>query len=465
MESPERPWHTLPAVPPTRTAVYLLALGAAALSLALLDGRLHHDEVHQYAEPAHRMVWGYGTVAHEWHRGMRNTLGPGALAGLFALARALRLDGPWALFALRHGAVTLLSLAGLRAAMDHARARTDREDLARYAGLGVALSLPWAALASRPLGETLSVCAALFALRAQDQRRWTLLGALAGLTFALRYPAGLLAAGLALPALARPRRAARFALGLGLVLAVLAALDLRAWGSPFASVTAYLRFNLLHDRARVEYGARPWWFYLACAAAFAPWPMALGLKGIRRFRPALPALAPLGLYLAVMSLVAHKEPRFFLTVIPLVAVALACASEGIARRAGWALALLVAQGAAVTLAWWHLGSFQGDIARATRAAAAREDLGSLWVINASHPGWVNLRREVPLRADPRERLAVALAGLAGAAPPPQGRAYAICDGRLREGERDRCVNALKTIGFNEVSRHGRAALMVRERSP
>ncbi|MEZ4392090.1 MAG: hypothetical protein R3A48_13410 [Polyangiales bacterium] len=125
------------------------------------------------------------------------------------------------------------------------------------------------------------------------------------------------------------------------------------------------------------------------------------------------------------------------------------------------MALLVAQGAVVTLAWWHLGSFQGDIARATRAAAARDDLGSLWVMNASHPGWVNLRREVLLRADPRERLAVTLAELAAAAPPPQGRDYAICDGRLREGERQRCVDAMKRLGFIEVSRHGRALLLAR----
>ena len=132
-----------------RAHVYALALLAQGASLAALDGRLHHDEVHQYAEPAHRMVWGYGTVTHEWHRGMRNTLAPGALAGLFRAARALGLDGPWALFALRHGAMALLSLLTLRAVMDHVRHRTSRDDLARFAGLTLALSLPWAALAAR----------------------------------------------------------------------------------------------------------------------------------------------------------------------------------------------------------------------------------------------------------------------------------------------------------------------------
>lgn len=441
-----------------RAPVYALALLAQGASLAVLDGRLHHDEVHQYAEPAHRMVWAYGTVTHEWHRGMRNTLAPGALAGLFRAARALGLDGPWALWALRHGAMALLSLLTLRAVMDHVRHRTAREDLARYAGLTLALSLPWAALAARPLGETLSIAAVLLALRARDRDGPVTAGALAGLAFVLRYPAGLFAAALGL---ASPRALPRFALGLTLPLGALAALDHLAWGAPFASVRAYAQYNLVQDRARIDFGARPWWFYLACLGAFAPWPMALGLKGFGSLQGALPALAPAGVYLVAMSAVAHKEPRFFLTALPLLVAATACAAGGVTSRARVALGLTLAQGLLVTAAWWHLGIFQGDIARATRAARARPDLAALWVMNASHPGWVNLRRDVPLRADPRERLEVSLTALDHTPAPPAGRAYAICDGRLRPGEGPRCVEALRRRGFTAVSAHGRALLLAR----
>lgn len=447
-----------------RRRVYALALGTEALSLAVLDGRLHHDEVHQYLEPAHRMVWGYGTVAHEWHRGMRNTAAPSLLAGLFTVARAVGLDGPWPLFALRHGAVALLSLAALRAAMDHARAQTGDERLARYAGTSLALSVPWSALATRTLGESLSMFAVLLGLAAVSRARWSLVGVAAGAAFVLRYPAGLFSAALALTALARRDRIAlgRFAIGLALPLALLAWIDARAWGAPFASVRAYASFNLLHDRARIEYGSRPWWFYLACALAFAPWPMALGLKGIRHARRAAPALACLALYLVAMSALAHKEPRFFLTAIPLVAVALACAAAEVSpRRARWAMALLTAQSAAVLGLWWRAGIFQGDIARATRALASREDLGAVWVMNASHPGWTNLRREVPLRADPRERLDVNLRALDAAAAPRRGRTYALCDGRLRAGELPRCLDALRARGFATVSTHGRAVVLAR----
>lgn len=441
-----------------RAHVYALALLAQGASLAALDGRLHHDEVHQYAEPAHRMVWGYGTVTHEWHRGMRNTLAPGALAGLFRAARALGLDGPWALFALRHGAMALLSLLTLRAVMDHVRHRTSRDDLARFAGLTLALSLPWAALATRPLGEALSIAAVMLALRAQDRAAPVTTGALAGLAFVLRYPAGIFAAALGLAA---PRSLPRFALGLALPLGVLAALDHRAWGAPFASVRAYAAYNLLQDRARIDYGARPAWFYLACLLAFAPWPMAMGLKGFGSLHRARPALAPAGLYLLAMSVVAHKEPRFLLTALPLLVAAAACAAAQTSGRTRAALALTLAQGAAVTAAWWHLGIMQGDIARATRAASARPDLAALWVMNASHPGWVNLRRPLPLRADPRERLEASLAALDLAPAPAAGRVYAICDGRLRPGEGPRCVEALRRRGFHAVSTHGRAWLMAR----
>ncbi|MFO0624178.1 MAG: hypothetical protein U0325_01060 [Polyangiales bacterium] len=441
-----------------RAPVYALALLAQGASLAALDGRLHHDEVHQYAEPAHRMVWGFGTVTHEWHRGMRNTLAPGALAGLFRAALAAGFDGPWALFLVRHGAMALLSLLTLRAVMDHVRHRTSRDDLARSAGLTLALALPWAALAARPLGESLSVAAVMLAVRARDRGASVTTGALAGLAFVLRYPAGLFAAAVGL---ASPRALPRFALGLALPLGVLAALDHLAWGAPFASVRAYAAYNLVQDRARLDYGARPWWFYLACFAAFGPWPLAVGLRGPGSLRRALPTLAPAGVYLLAMSAVAHKEPRFFLTALPLLVAAAACAAGQTSRHTRAALALVGVQGLAITAAWWHLGIVQGDIARATRAASARPDLAALWVMNASHPGWVNLRRALPLHADPQERLAATLAALDRAPAPTAGRAYAICDGRLRAGEGPRCVDALRRRGFSAVSSHGRAWLLVR----
>ena len=445
----------------SRARVYALALATESLCLAVLDGRLHHDEVHQYLEPAHRMVWGYGTVAHEWHRGMRNTVAPTALAGLFSLARALGLDGPWGLFFARHAAMALLSLLALRAAMDHVRAQTADPALARLAGCAIALSVPWGALATRTLGESLSMVAVLLGLAALSRGRWVAVGAAAGAAFVLRYPAGLFSAALGMFALRDRRSLGRFAIGLTLPLALLAWADLRAWGSPFASVRAYATFNLVHDRARIEYGARPWWFYLACALAFAPWPMALALKGISRARRALPALACLGVYLVAMSALAHKEPRFFLTAVPLVAVALACAGEGVSRRAAMALGLLAAQSAAALVGWWASGLFQGDIARATRWVSARGDVGAVRVMNASHPGWASLRRPVPLDADPRERLAVSLRALDERPRPRAGRTYALCEGRLRAGEGARCAEALRARGFVAVSTHGRTVVFAR----
>lgn len=445
----------------TRARIYALALAVEAAALAALDGRLHHDEVHQYLEPAHRMVWGYGTVAHEWHRGMRNTLAPGALAGLFAAARALGLDAPNALFALRHTAMALLSLLALRAAMDHVADATD-EARARYAGAGLALCAPWAALATRTLGEALSMVAVLLALRALGRSQHLRAGVGAGAAFALRYPAGLFAAALALGSAARgPKPLGRFAMGATLPLAALALADLRAWGSPFASVRAYATFNLVHDRARIEYGARPWWFYLACALAFAPWPLALGLRGPWSARRAGVALGCLGVYLGAMSALAHKEPRFFLTALPLVAVALARGAGAVGPRSRAALALVAAQGAAVVALWWRAGIFQGDVARATRWVAGRRDVGALWVMNASHPGWTSLRRDVPLRADPRERMDVVLAALDGAEGPRRGRAYAICEGRLRPGEGLRCAEALRARGFARVGGAGAASVFAR----
>ena len=154
----------------TPRARTLAAASCASLALqwlcaAALGGRLHPDEVHQYLEPAHRMVWGYGARSHEWFRGMRNLAGPSLVAAPMALARALGVDDPRAHLALVHALFAALSLAAVACAYDLALARRD-ERAARVAAWSLALWLPWDNLAFRTLGEPLSTLAVMLALRA-----------------------------------------------------------------------------------------------------------------------------------------------------------------------------------------------------------------------------------------------------------------------------------------------------------
>ena len=82
-----RPWKYLPLV---------LALAFAARAVVALSGDfvLHPDEIMQYLEPAHRLVFGSGITYWEYFYGARSWLVPGTVAGLLVLFDAVGLGQP-----------------------------------------------------------------------------------------------------------------------------------------------------------------------------------------------------------------------------------------------------------------------------------------------------------------------------------------------------------------------------------
>jgi len=418
----------------------LVSAASQLLCDALLGGRLHPDEVHQWIEPASRWVYGFGTASYEWYGGMRNVLGPGLVAGVFALCRSLQLRGPALTLGALHLATGVASLWSLRRLHEYLL----RYSSAASAELAVALlacSAPFANLAFRPMSESLSTMAAMLALAAYGVSPLRL-GWWLGVAFVLRYPSGLLLVAPALAlALRRDRTSIALALlGLSLPLLALGVADRLAWGHAFHSVRAYLQFNLVEDRARIDYGARPAWFYLACLPLFVPAGAWIALRGLDRRRLGLAGAMALT-YLAGMSAIAHKEFRFALVAVPLVTAA---------------LALTVAQSAVVLAVLYLSGYCQGDPARAARWAAERADLRELVMMNASHPGLAVIGRDVPVWGDPREQRArtARLVAARGRGWCPPGR-YLVCDER-----RDRCLDeAMRRDGCAVVARLGRAVVI------
>jgi hypothetical protein len=438
-------------------------LVSAALQLAcalLLGGRLHPDEIHQWIEPAWRWIWHYGTRSQEWYLGLRNVLGPGLVAAVVAPAHALRLSAPLTL-AVVHVVTALASLRALVALHAHLVRRTS----AGSAELAVALlacSVPFANLAFRPMGESLSLVAALCALAAFDAAPFRL-GLWLGAAFVLRYPSGLLIVAPALALLLRrdPRAVARALVGLALPLAALGLADRLFWGAAFHSVRAYLQFNLVDDRARLDFGARPAWFYLACLPLLVPAGAWLALGSLDRRRLGL-AAATAAVYLAGMSAIAHKEFRFALVAVPLVTAALVAARPAWtpAQRRG-ALALTAAQSAVALAVLYLSGYCQGDPMRVARWVGGRGDLRELVLLNVAHPGLSTLGRDVPVWGDRREHCAAtaALVAARGRGWCPPGR-YLICDER-----RDGCFDeAMRAEGCAVVARRGRAVAIARAAS-
>jgi len=82
---PEAVWARLPLV--------LLAAFALRATVALSgDFLLHPDEVMQYLDPAHRLVFGNGVAFWEYFYGARSWIMPGLVAGLLYLCQLTGLD-------------------------------------------------------------------------------------------------------------------------------------------------------------------------------------------------------------------------------------------------------------------------------------------------------------------------------------------------------------------------------------
>lgn len=445
MELPSRRWS-------------LLIAGATQVACAVfIGGRLHPDEVHQYLEPAHRMVWGVGARSHEWHSGMRNLVGPGAIAALFGACRALGLNDPRVYLTVLKVVLGGVSLLVMARWAESVRRVTASEHSARLAALVLALWVPWQNLAFRSLGENFSTHAVMLALAYFTARRrgFFAAGAMAGMAFVLRYPAGLfLPVFLVVLARGRDRVAlAQWAAGLVLTLAGLGLVDAVVWGEPFHSVIAYVDYNIVRGQARA-YGERPLLYYLACAATLAPAGLlALAYHGRASLRRAEVPLALAAVYLAGMSLLAHKEARFFLPAVPLlITAAVQAREEWSPRRTALAVALTAVHSAVIFGALRVTDYTQREAIAAVVELGREPELTALWVMNRPHPGFVQVNRAVPLRADPGGRLDPMLVRLdmalhfqAQELGTMAGTTFAVCDAGGDGG--DRCVSALESRGF------------------
>ena len=86
-----------PGLQPWKGVTPVLALAFAVRAAIALpnDFVLHPDEIMQYLEPAHRLVFGNGIQFWEQFYGARSWLIPGAIAGILKLFDAVGLRQPF----------------------------------------------------------------------------------------------------------------------------------------------------------------------------------------------------------------------------------------------------------------------------------------------------------------------------------------------------------------------------------
>ena len=293
----------------------------AAIALAS-DIFLHPDEIMQYLEPAHRLVFGNGAIYWEYFYGARSYLVPGAIAVILFLCKLVGLDAPfWYVGAVKL-AFCALSLL-IPAAMYWFARRHFSETAARIALIAGAFWYELAAFAHKPMTEFVAtaVLLALLALAARPITRahmiW-LASAVAVLTAAIRLQYAPLALIIFALVFFRNARKLHLLLAAGACLLAVGVFDALTWrGGLFHSYLTNIQFNLNFPFTTLPHPmpAHQFLTWLIIAGGGLTLVCFAGaLANIRRY--ALLLLLALTL-VGIHSLQTHKEYRFIFAALPL----------------------------------------------------------------------------------------------------------------------------------------------------
>ena len=311
----ERPWKFLLPV----LALAFVARAAIALSG---DFVLHPDEIMQYLEPAHRLVFGNGVTYWEYFYGARSWLVPGLVAGVLKLFDIVGLGQPaWYVGGVKlvFCAISLLIPAGM-----YFFARWHfGETVARVALLMGAFWYELISFAHKPMTEFVATALlvsllALCVRPAPDKRRVVLtVAVLAVLTAAIRVqyaPLALLVLGLFF---LRTGKKMQLALAAVAVFVAVGVFDAITWdGGLFHSYVVNIRVNLTLGDLRA--GESPAWQFLYWLLIASMGLVALCVLAVLHdLRRCGLLLALIALTILIHSIQSHKEYRFIFVIIPL----------------------------------------------------------------------------------------------------------------------------------------------------
>ena len=311
----ERPWKFL-------LPVLALAFAVRAAIALCGDFVLHPDEIMQYLEPAHRLVFGHGVTYWEFFYGARAWLVPGVVAGMLKVFDFVLLGEPfWYVggVKLMFCAISLLIPVG----MYFFARRHFGEMSARVALVAGAFWYELVGFAHKPMTEfvaaaLLMVLLALCVRPSVDRVKMVwVMAFVAVLIAAVRVQYAPLALLLLGVFFLRTDKKVQLVVASGVFLLAVGVFDAVTWdGGLFHSYITNIRFNLIVDQGRA--GETPiyqflWWLLLASVGLSALC-MVVALRDLRRYGF---LLAMVGLVVLIHSVQAHKEYRFVFAVIPL----------------------------------------------------------------------------------------------------------------------------------------------------
>ncbi len=310
--------------------IYLLAGVGLLLRVAfsLASDNIHHpDELFQYLEQAHRLVFGYGYIPWEFRFGARSWIMPFLVSPPLFLLKALHLDSP----AIYIPAVKIF-FSLLSTSLIFSTYSIGRNLASETAGrLAAFFSCFWYELiffAPRPLTDIVSsysfVAAVACSLATAGNRKPILFGLLIGFSIAVRFQIAPAAAVLVFFVLTRWTKKELLRAGFALLSMVLIAgfLDYLTWGKFFVSYYNYSFHNsfflsLTKDPPKL-FGSRAFTLhFVALTICSAGMFAMIGLLSLTRLRKLwLPVLC-IFVTLFSHSMLRFKNYRYVFTVIPL----------------------------------------------------------------------------------------------------------------------------------------------------
>ena len=328
-------WRLLPWI--------IVAAWLVRVWFALTARNLHYpDELFSYLEPAHRLVFGDGLVSWEFRFGTRSWAIPFLIAGPLWLCDLVGLGRPEIYIPVVRILLVTVSVSVVPALYVMTRALAG-EGAGRWAAVLGACWYELIYFAPRPLPDALSLYPILLAISlvvAAPGRHGGWVALLTGLTVALRLqsaPVALVCAVVTLWGADRVTRWRCLAIWGTIGLAV-GALDWWTWGAWWASYAGNVFFNV-SVRISDIYGRHhpltyPFMLLLASAGVF----LSATIWGVLQGRRFAWPVGVIALSVMLFSLVAHKEYRFILLVVPmgivLTAAWVTSWRSRVARRAG-----------------------------------------------------------------------------------------------------------------------------------
>jgi GPI mannosyltransferase 3 len=311
--------------------LHLLAFFAliGRLTVSFISERINHpDEIFQYLEQAHRLVFGYGYIPWEYRFGTRSWILPGFISGILYVCKALGIDDPAIYIGVVQVVFCFLSVSLVYSLYILAR-EISGETAGRLAALFGCIWYELLYFADKPNPEILSTYLIIAALaitaRKPSNRNAALVGMFAGtaVAFRIHYLPALAIVGLFACGRWKKQAIAVAALTLIAFLAVAGWVDYLTWGDFWASYYNNYLYNSVY-RISELFGTSPFYHYLksltiASAGLFA----ITGLLGLFKLHRTWLPVTMITSIIIFHSFVPHKEYRFVFITIPIFLILLA----------------------------------------------------------------------------------------------------------------------------------------------